>query len=156
MDEVIKVGARINGLTTFNSYLVLAITKVVRGNNAFGVRNLGGNCGKIHYWPSAEAFKLVVNPDYANSLYTRDQAGHSIGTYEGVQEMPWDQIGRLLDKLREHDDFEVMSSTDYQAYLTSIGQQKVRTGEALTLKNGVKLEESVRASSDPYDDGYDD
>lgn len=153
MDEIIKVGARINGLTTFNTYLVLAITKAVRSNNAFGVRNTGYKYGKIHYWPSAEAFKLVVNPDYANSLYTRNQAGQSIGTYEGVQEMPWDQIGRLLDKLREHDEFEVMTAGDYQSYLRSIAQTNVKTGEALATQNSLKLEKSARETvSDSFGD----
>lgn len=131
MSRTALVGQMVNGRTTHGTYFVVAKTKAIRGVNAFGVRPCGSSGGKLHYWPNAAAFNLVPTPDYAHELYERSSAGLSMGTYQGIQEMPWDQIGRLLGKLRAHGDFDVISEEDWTNFVRKHGNVNQRTGAAL-------------------------
>lgn len=87
-----------NGLTTDNTYLVVAVNEQHPEYNALGVRNLGGGSYKLHFWPNIRPFSLKVTP---HDLYRRDHAGLSNGPYDGCH-MNQTQLVALLNELHEN------------------------------------------------------
>lgn len=86
-----------NGLTTYKTYLVVAVNENHPGYSAVGIRNMGGYY-KLHFWPSIRPFSLKKPPV---NLYRRNHAGNSNGPYDGCF-MKQDQVIALLNELREN------------------------------------------------------
>lgn len=85
-----------NGLTTEKTYLVVAVNEQFPDYNALGIRPLGGNEFKLHFWPNAMVFKLSKE---LFGLYRRDRSGRSNGSYDGCR-MTREQVLELLVELR--------------------------------------------------------
>lgn len=92
-----------NGLTTIKTYLVAAVNENHPEYSALGIRNLGGDSYKLHFWPNIRPFNLKETP---RGLYQRDHAGCSNGPYDGCH-MNQSQVVALLNELRENPDLVV-------------------------------------------------
>lgn len=73
----------VNGRTTSKTYLVVAVKQTENGYNAAGIRKLGDNEFKWHFWPRANDFHVVEHDKVRHKLYSRP-AGRSVCAYEGV------------------------------------------------------------------------
>lgn len=73
-----------NGRTTRLSYLIVAVKSTARGYNAVGIRKVGCDEYKFHFWPNAEVFGVEL----PHTSYSRDNGGLSHHAY----------VGCILDK----------------------------------------------------------
>lgn len=91
----------VNGRTSEKTYLVVAVQATEDGYNAAGLRRLGENEYKWHFWPNANAFNLAEHRLVRNKVYQRG-AGQSVCAYDGLITDKED-TGTLLDFLKAQD-----------------------------------------------------
>lgn len=86
-------GTFVDGKTTSKTYLCIAVRKDEDVYNCVGIRKMGENWFKYHYWPSDEFFGVTA-PD----RYESDHSGMSKGDYVGG-ESDWDGVVAQLEAL---------------------------------------------------------
>jgi hypothetical protein len=88
-----------DGLTSTKTYLIVASDTQFNGYNALGVRRLGPDQYKLHFWPHARAFKHSELFPQIN-LYRRESGGCSRVPYDGAQ-VDQDTLMSVLKKLKK-------------------------------------------------------
>jgi hypothetical protein len=92
-----KAPVFVNGLTTHNTYLVIGVRNGEEDYNAVGVRRVGSDEYKLHFWPNAATFG-IKDGDLGLNLYARGQKGESNGPYQGAV-CNTETLGELLETL---------------------------------------------------------
>lgn len=87
-------GTFVDGKTTSGTYLIIAVRKEEDAYNCVGIKRIGNNDFKYHFWPSDEFFGVVA-PDRYDS-----EAGQSKGEYTGGRS-DWDGVVNMLDLMAE-------------------------------------------------------
>lgn len=87
-----ETGTFVDGKNSSKSYLIVAVRKNEDTYNCVGVRRLGPNHFKFHFWPS-DTFFGVEAPDRYES-----HRGLSVGDYVGCV-TDWDGVVSLLEAM---------------------------------------------------------
>lgn len=90
-----KAPVFLNGLTTSKTYLCIGVRNGEEQENAVGVRRIGDNDYKLHFWPDAKFFGVDIK---AHRYGTRD--GGYAGQYEGSQG-DWEHVQSVLEQLAQ-------------------------------------------------------
>ncbi len=98
-----KAPVFLNGLSSTHTYLCIAVRNGDEEKKAVGVRRLGPNDYKLHFWPNAESFGVALGHQRYG---LRHDGGDSMGPYEGSRG-DWDHVLDVMTQMEAHEGTQV-------------------------------------------------